>query len=144
MFIFKLIRKFIVVILGAIIIGGSLYYVVSDRAVVPARVDRTDLETQTLTDGAVTYVVTPKNLVTTAITWDFDISLDTHAGSLDQDLVDIARLVDDKGDEYKATTWEGSPAGGHHREGILKFLPVSPRPAFIELKIQTFSLRWNI
>lgn len=122
----------------------------STQPVGPEQSEQSTLSTQTLTDGTVTYKVTPKNLTSSVSTWDFDISLDTHTGSLDQDLVEIVHLVDDKGNEYKATTWEGAPAGGHHREGILRFSPVTPRPDFFELKIQTTSstennsLRWNI
>ena len=149
-------QTIIIFTLAIIIIGVSLYYVIFNRANSlnssrnPIQVEQTSLQTQTLTDDTVTYKVTPENLAEAATTWNFDIGLDTHTGSLDQDLVDIARLVDDKGNEYKATMWEGSAPGGHHREGILKFLPISPRPAFVELKIQTTSstennrLRWNI
>ncbi len=149
-------QKITILSLAIIIIGAALYYVVSDRVNSPSssgistQIEQTTPQTQTLTDDIVIYKVTPKNLAVSATTWDFDISLDTHTGSLDQDLVDIARLVDDKGDEYTATMWEGDPAGGHHREGILKFLPINPRPAFVELKIQTTSnveknsLRWNV
>ncbi|KKR72291.1 MAG: hypothetical protein UU81_C0044G0016 [Microgenomates group bacterium GW2011_GWC1_41_8] len=149
-------QKITIFTLAIIIVGTALYYVISNRANssnssgFPTQIEKTALQIQTLTDGAVTYKVIPKDLTTSATTWDFDVSIDTHTGSLDQDLVDIARLVDNKGNEYKATMWEGAAPGGHHREGILKFSPISPRPAFVELKIQTTSstennsLRWNI
>lgn len=151
-------QKVIVFNLGLIVIGAALYYVISNRSNLFNKStndanqvsERTTLQTQILTDGTVTYKVTPKDLTVSATTWDFEISLDTHTGSLDQDLVAIVRLVDDKGNEYKSSQWEGDPPGGHHREGTLEFSPITPRPTFVELNIQTTgstektSLRWNI
>lgn len=149
--------KIIIISLAIIIIGAAFYCVVSNRTSPPStqrvgseQSEQSSLSTQTLTDGAVTYEVTPKNIAPAAATWDFDISLDTHTGNLDQDLVSIVRLVDDKDNEYKALEWEGDPPGGHHREGIVKFSPITPLPTSVELKIQTTtnsensSLRWNI
>jgi len=150
-------QKVIIFTLAIIIIGVSLYVAISKREnlfsltkSVPTQVEQTTWQTQTLTDGTVTYKATPKDLTLGETTWDFEMAIDTHAGSLDQDLVTLVSIVDDKGNEYKAIKWEGDPPGGHHREGILKFSPISPRPAFVELKIQTTSsaennrLRWNI
>lgn len=150
-------QKVIIIGLAIVIVGTVFYYFVSNRTsstntqqVGFEQSEQSTLSTQTLTDGVVTYKVTPKNLAPSAITWDFDINLDTHTGSLDQDLVSTVRLIDDKGNEYKALEWEGDQPGGHHREGILKFSPVTLRPASLELKIQTTinnensSLRWNI
>lgn len=137
-------QKFIIIGLAIIIIGAAFYYVVSKRTSSPStrqvgseQSEQNTFSTQTLTDGTVTYKITPQNLAPTATSWDFDISLDTHTGSLDQDLVDIVRLVDDKGNKYKSTKWTGDPLGGHHREGTLEFLPIIPRPGFIEFNIQT-------
>ncbi len=142
-------QKVIIFSLVILVIGLALYYVIP-KDVANQVSEQTILPTQTLTDGTVTYKVTPKNLTTRAATWDFEIILDTHTGSLDQDLVAIVRLVDDKGSKYKSTQWEGAPPGGHHREGTLKFSPFTSRPAFIELTVQTtdntkeISLRWNL
>ena len=142
-------QKVIIFNLIIIVIGVALYYVISNNVVNQVS-EQTILQTQTLTDGNVTYKVTPKDLTTRAATWDFEIILDTHTGSLDQDLVATLRLVDNKGSEYKSTQWEGASPGGHHREGTLKFSPLTPRPAFIELTVQTtdntkeISLRWNL
>ena len=143
-------QKVVIFSLVSIVIGAALYYVVSEKGVANQVSEQTTLQTQTLTDGAVIYKVIPKNLTTLATTWDFEINLDTHTGSLDQDLVAIVRLVDDKGNEYRSVKWEGAPPGGHHREGTLKFSAVTPRPTFIELNIQTTdstkeaNLRWNL
>lgn len=142
-------QKVIIFSLVILVIGLALYYVIP-KDVANQVSEQTILQTQTLTDGNVTYKVTPKDLTTSATTWDFDVTLDTHTGSLDQDMVTTFRLVDNKGKEYRATKWEGDPPGGHHREGLLKFSPLTSRPAFIELTVQTtdntkeISLRWNL
>ena len=149
-------QKIIIIGLAIVIIGSAFYDVIFNRgnssnpSGIPTQVEQTTLQTQTLIDDTVTYKVTPKNFIPSNETWDFNIIVDTHTGSLDQDMASTIRLIDDKSNEYKATTWDGAAPGGHHREGILKFSPISPRPAFVELKIQTTSsaennrLRWNI
>jgi len=83
----------------------------------------------------VTVEVTPLDLSPQSAEWKFNISLNTHSGSLDQDLTNVAVLVDDRGKEYKPIGWEGSPPGGHHRNGTLAFKAVTPAPKSIELRI---------
>ena len=115
-----------------------------------SQVKQPTLQEQSATIGEVKYIITPKNINSDIRTWDFEIILDTHTGSLDQDLVSIIRIVDNKGIEYQANKWVGDPPGGHHREGILEFSPITPYPSSIELKIQTTdttketTFRWNI
>lgn len=92
-----------------------------------------DLGTQENSDGPVSVAVTPKF---NDNSWDFTVSLNTHSEELDMDLVEVSQLLDDQGKSYKAISWEGAPPGGHHREGVLKFNPVSPKPQLIELKIK--------
>ena len=82
--------------------------------------------------------------------WKFDIVFDTHSGRLDEDLMQIATLVDDKGNIYTPTAWDGAEPGGHHREGMLVFGPINQFPQSIELKIRDVggiperSFKWNI
>ena len=58
--------------------------------------------------------------------------------------------MDDKGNTYQSTMWEGSGPGGHHREGILVFNEINPTPAYIELKIKNVGgvperlFKWDI
>ena len=73
---------------------------------------------QISSEGSVEITVRPMNLA--ANTWDFEVTLNTHSVELNEDLVKASILIVD-GKEYKPTSWEGDPAGGHHREGILKF-----------------------
>ena len=100
--------------------------------------------------AGVTVAVTPQDLGTGAKSWDFKVVLDTHSGSLDDDLVKTAVLLDDKGGRYVPVQWEGAGPGGHHREGVLKFKSVSPVPAAIELQIRRAgeanprSFRWQL
>ena len=51
----------------------------------------------------------------------FEIRINTHSVPLDYDMVAVSLLKDDQGSEYRASTWNGSPAGGHHRSGVLEF-----------------------
>ena len=51
----------------------------------------------------------------------FNIRMNTHSVELSQDMVAVSILKDDKGHEYRPIRWNGSPQGGHHREGVLEF-----------------------
>lgn len=51
----------------------------------------------------------------------FDVRLNTHSVELDQDLIVVSELRDDKGRIYRPDQWKGSPPGGHHRNGTLIF-----------------------
>ncbi len=66
----------------------------------------------------------------------FDVSMNTHQGSLDSDLTKISFLEDDKGNIYQPLSWEGSPPGGHHRSGTLSFPRLSEKTKFIKLIIK--------
>ena len=137
-------QKVIASSLVIIVIGVALYYVISNRTSLFNSVAKTDLQTQSVTIGTVTYKVTPKTITRSATTWDFEVTLDTHTGSLDQDLVAIVRLVDDKGREYKAIKWEGDPPGGHHRKGTLSFQPIDLKPKKIILQIEERKFEWKL
>lgn len=91
------------------------------------------LPPQTNSEGQITIQVTPQELSSSS--WDFEIVLDTHSNSLDQDLVVNSILIGEDGGEYQPISWNGDPPGGHHRKGVLKFNPISPIPSSIELKI---------
>lgn len=85
-------------------------------------------ETKTDDQPPVTIKVTPIEIGKDAQAWKFNIVLDTHSVELDQNLIQIATLVDDKENVYTPIVWEGSGPGGHHREGILIFNALGPAP----------------
>lgn len=87
-------------------------------------------------ERGVAVAVTPKNVASDAKVWEFRVVLDTHSQDLSDDLARSAALVDAAGRRQAAVAWEGAPPGGHHREGVLKFNPLSPPPQAIELRIQ--------
>ena len=94
-------------------------------------------ETKTSDRDGVTVTVTPVEIDLSSETseWKFSIVLNTHSVNLDYDMTDITVLVDnDK--EYKPLRWEGAPAGGHHREGLLIFAPITPYPQYLEMIIK--------
>lgn len=93
--------------------------------------------------------VTPVDLSANTDEWKFYISLNTHSVDIGQDISAVSALFDEKRNEYKALRWEGSPAGGHHRSGMLVFKAIKPAPKSIELKIEkvgdvTRSFTWNL
>ncbi len=96
---------------------------------------KTALETVENSEGEVTIAVTPLDISPNSATWDFEISLSTHSIDLGQDLSVVSELVSNDGKTYKPNLWEGTPPGGHHRSGILKFKPISPQPKSIQIKI---------
>jgi hypothetical protein len=94
-----------------------------------------ELDAQKSTDRGVTVAVTPQNLTDSAGSWNFKIVLDTHSADLSDDLTQSAVLVDGSGKRHMPVAWDGAGPGGHHREGVLRFKPISPRPQSIELQI---------
>jgi hypothetical protein len=109
-----------------------------------------ELAAQKSSDRGVTVAVTPQDLSADAKTWDFKIVLDTHSQDLSDDLVKSALLLDNSGGKYRPVKWDGPGPGGHHREGVLRFTPVTPPPATIELRITRpgesapRSFRWRL
>ena len=55
----------------------------------------------------------------------FEVSMATHSVPLDQDLMAVSALKDDRGNIFEPVSWNGSPPGGHHRRGILSFPEMS-------------------
>jgi len=94
------------------------------------------LAEQTSSDRGVTVGVTPRDISSTAKVWEFAIVLGTHTQNLTDDLKTSAVLVVGGGATHAPLSWEGDPAGGHHRKGTLRVARVSPLPDAIELRIQ--------
>lgn len=100
--------------------------------------------------GGVTVAITPPNFAARAKSWDFKVVLDTHSGELNDDLIATVILLDDRGGRHVPLKWDGAGAGGHHREGTLKFDAIAPIPSAIELRMQrpgesaSRSFRWQL
>lgn len=90
---------------------------------------------QSSAERGVTVKVTPRALGAPGTPWEFAVVLDTHSADLSDDLANSATLTTDDGRTFKPTNWQGSPPGGHHREGVLVFDGPAPRPGAIELRI---------
>lgn len=87
----------------------------------PSSENQNTMSAQTNSEGSVVVSVTPQNVDEDKKTWSFKIALDTHEGSLDEDLAKNAVLVSSEGEEVFPLEWQGDPAGGHHRIGLLNF-----------------------
>jgi hypothetical protein len=102
----------------------------------------TVLELQANGEGSITVDVTPR----IGDDWRFDIALNTHSGDLSEDFMRVATLIDDAGNTHAPIAWEGDPAGGHHRAGVLIFAAPAPRPASFTLTVNVGaierSFRW--
>lgn len=78
------------------------------------------LATKTDTQSDIEVQVTPK-VIPEQSAVEFEITLITHSVDLNQDMVKVSTLMDETGRVYKPASWNGSPPGGHHRSGILRF-----------------------
>lgn len=92
------------------------------------------LEVKTNDEGGVQVSMQPLDVGSSE--WTFNVSLNTHAGSLDTELENSAVLTDDRGNAVTPIRWDGDPPGGHHRSGTLVFRPIVPRPSTITIVIK--------
>lgn len=94
-----------------------------------------ELAPQTRSDGGVKVTVAPRSISPAADPWEFEVTLETHSVTLDQDLTRASVLVDAQGNRHAPIGWEGDPPGGHHRKGVLRFKALPELPPAIELRI---------
>ena len=123
-------RNFLIVIVVLVAVAGGLLFARKEKTI------QTPLESQINSEGSVEVEVTPLSVSHTSDRWEFSIVISTHSVELDQDLTEVSILIDEGGNEYESLTWEGSPPGGHHREGVLSFKPISPMPGKITLRLE--------
>lgn len=108
-----------------------------------------ELGAQKSSDRGVTVEITPQSLSADAKSWDFKVVLDTHSQDLSDDLLKTTVLLAGNG-RLAPVAWEGAPPSGHHREGTLRFTPVTPVPQSIELQMRRpgeaapRTFRWNL
>lgn len=99
---------------------------------------------QTSNERGIKVTVTPQAIPDA---WDFEVTLESHTQSLNDDLTKSAVVIAD-GKQYQPVVWEGAPPGGHHRKGLLRFEAIVPQPRSVELQIRlagdtsTRSFRW--
>lgn len=104
---------------------------------------------QTVEGGNVTVTVTPLALKPGA-PLEFDIAMNTHSVDLSYDMLKAVALRDDQGREYTPTAWDGPGAGGHHREGKIKFAPLSSNSKGLVLLVKNVAgvaervYRWEL
>jgi len=128
-------------VLALAFIGGFLVFYNPKSTSLPTQENSSVSETQQKWESkiddqaSVTVTVTPSDLSLESNEWKFDVVMDTHSVELDQEMTRVAILTGDSGKEYSPARWEGAPAGGHHREGVLVFSPITPTPKSVELKI---------
>lgn len=111
----------------ALVLSAALLYALGGAAA--------ELEPQSSQANSVSISVKPVDVSAAAATWQFQVALNTHSGALDDDLARTATLVDAAGKPETALGWDGDPAGGHHRRGVLRFKALSPRPDTLEMRI---------
>lgn len=107
--------------------------------------------TQTKEEASVTVTVTPLNLADpSAATLDFEVSLDTHSVDLAYNLMSIAILRSDAGEEVQPTKWNGPGGGGHHMSGTLSFPQMQDRGQSLTLilrgvaNVPERAFEWNM
>ena len=94
------------------------------------------LERRTSLAGSVAVSVRPVDVAPGAKSWNFEIDMVAHSEPLEEDLTKVAVLTDDMGVRHPPTAWKGDPPGGHRRQGVLQFMPLAGRPAYVELQIR--------
>jgi len=94
-----------------------------------------EAQLQTVEGGSVAVMVTPIALKQ-GQPFAFGIAMDTHSVELKDDLLKVVVLRDDTGKEYTPTTWDGPGAGGHHREGTLKFAALAANVKSVTLVVK--------
>lgn len=124
------------ILIGLIVLASVFFVVTRNRpdSAVQQQTKKSSFETQTSDQGQVSIKVTPE--VLSEEQGKFKIIFDTHSVDLNQDLMQVAVLVDDQGSIYNPKKWEGSGPGGHHREGVLIFESISGAASYVELSIK--------
>lgn len=104
---------------------------------------------QTVEGGSVAVKVTPLQLNLTA-PLEFEITMDTHSVELADDMLKAVVLRDEAGKEYAPIKWDGPGAGGHHREGKIKFAALATNPKTLTLVVKNIAgvservFKWDV
>lgn len=108
-----------------------------------------ELSPQENEGGNVTVTVKPK-VLKVGEKPTFEIEFNTHSVELSFDITQISSIVDEKGNVLNDSAWNGTPVGGHHREGTLIFNTPLPQTKYVELIFKNVSevterkFRWEL
>jgi len=83
----------------------------------------------------ISIIAKPINLSSSEIV--FEISINTHSGSLDYEMSQISELVINNEKHMKPIKWNGSAPGGHHRYGKIIFSGYDKAINKLKLTIKT-------
>lgn len=86
----------------------------------PAQLQNNSYQTQESSEANVTVSVIPRVLFLREKPV-FDVVFETHSVDLNFDVASIATLEDQDTNVLGKPQWDGTPAGGHHRNGALSF-----------------------
>jgi hypothetical protein len=92
---------------------------------------------------------TLQDIAKDAKTWNVELDMETRTHALSEGMEDAAVLIAD-GKKYDPVGWQGSPPGGRHRKGLLRFKAIVPQPASVELQIRLIgdpsprSFKWRL
>lgn len=128
--------------LGLLLVFG-IFYSASNKnnkreqaSPIPTKqISQNTFETKTDSQGEVSVEVTPKKIGRSV--FEFEISMNTHSVTLDQDMAAVSKLIDDQKTEYKPVFWKGDGPGGHHRSGALRFEEIAQNAKSIKLIINS-------
>lgn len=119
-------RNITLCIAGIVVFCGLLFYFRHDISLFDFL-----FKTERDTSGEVSISVIPD--FTKGI--DFKISMSTKGGELSADMMRAGVFEDEDGTVHLPTSWEGDPAGGHHREGVLHFGAFTPMPKKVDFTL---------
>lgn len=108
-----MIKLWAAVVIGTLAFGTALFDSIPLHAATAVAARSSDA-------GGVKVVVTPKVLGPAAKVWEFEVVMDTHTKPLNENLAEVAVLVDDAGRRHTPTAWQGDPPA--------KAFSGSPRP----------------
>jgi hypothetical protein len=119
-------KRLVASVAGAVLVVGLLFYFRHDIPLFDFL-----FKTQRDASGEVSISVIPD--FTTGV--DMKISMSTKGGELVHDMMRAAVFEDEDGTVHLPTAWEGDPAGGKKREGVLHFGTFAPMPKKVDLTI---------
>lgn len=101
----------------------------------PASAAADPSQTMSVDGGNVTVSVTPR-VLKRGLPLEFEIGMNTHSVDLSADMSKAVVLRTAPGVELEPTRWAGPGPGGHHREGIVVFAPLTTTSQTVTLVVK--------